>query len=270
MNVFLLCTVRKPELLPAATFVFDSIRVGFPTAQIVAFLNQAHPIHPTARKALLQSAGMVGAVTMDMTTNHWDWIRSLVMSQNDPFVLCDTDVVLWDKVEDWTFEEPLAGRLMPMFKEEFTKSIYMPRVHTSLLFVNPERVREKIDAYYNTIPDSWFTPKPDLFATQFVPTPQGNLFYDTCALLYAAIGGQAFTEEQMDCYDHLHGACSVDIIGPHITDGKMQERQKAIFANPESARGKWRQDDRYFNGRTNGDHAVEAEHDETIADFVTK
>jgi len=40
MNVFILATCRKPELLRMATLVFETIRVGFPTASINVFINQ--------------------------------------------------------------------------------------------------------------------------------------------------------------------------------------------------------------------------------------
>lgn len=258
-NVFILATVRNPELRDAALLVFDSIRVGFPTANIKVFLNR---LDPESKMAVMSKCLHVGARVIEVDTTHWDWIENLVEWEQEPFVLCDTDVIFWEKVEDWQFDSSLAGLYMPEFHDEFTKAVTKPRLHTSLLFVKPVELREQIEKYYATIPDSWFTPKPNLFATQFVPRIEHdfavNDFYDTCSMLYHAVGGEQFSAEQVGAYSHLHCACSSDIVGPHVTDGGMQHRHRMIFKNPELARGIQEKQAAYFYGRSTSSGLAQA------------
>lgn len=248
MKVFILARCRNPDLLQATTLVFDTLRIGFPTAEVLVFDNAnstfaCSAIRDACRKAKTEFIGMPEEVT------HHHWCEGIITAcmkneQAEPFYLCDTDVIFWEKVEGWSHgDAPLAGRYIPAFLCEFTKCYTYPRLHTSLLYVNPKILKAKLDAYVADLPRTSFNPMANLFYPIHIP---GIGFFDTCSLLYRVAGGHGFTEGQLDCYDHLHAGTISDIVGPHIGDGGMQERHAAFLANPETMRGLWRKQEAWF------------------------
>lgn len=264
-KVYILATCRKPELLPATLLVFDTIRVGFPTASIDVHINGicCDPLRALEYKVMKVN----GALYKMAQTIHHEWIESLIYRENEPFFICDTDVIFWDNFEKWDFSgHALAGRYIPQFYDEFSKCITRPRLHTSLLYIDPVEVRKQIKAYYNQFPDTPFNPKPNLFYPMFHPLmepvasenaddrlfPFGgrlftNYFYDTCSMLYHAIGGLPFNEEHLNCFDHLHCGTISDIIAPHLSIGKdLVAKHQAAFANPQLAKGCWKHQNEYF------------------------
>lgn len=266
-RVFILATVRKPELLAATTLVFETLRVGFPTAELHVHFNESQTCpFGGAFSAVNRAALSCGAAPVSRRMNHHEWIESLIDLEDEPFWICDTDVIFFDKVEHWgpMFKAPLAGRYIPGFNCEFTKAWTMPRLHTSLMYIDPVKVRAEIEEYNATIPNTYFTPRPNLIYPQFCPEkiPAGmglwkteNIFYDTCAMLSNAVFTQPFGEDQLDAFAHLNCGTIADIVGPHITDGKMIERHRQIFANPELARGQWQRDNEYYDSRASRDDA---------------
>ena len=258
-TVFILVSCRKPELLPAALMVFESIRIGFPRARIMAHGNGLTGEALYEVNAACARVG-VGFQNIDPIYHH-EWIEELVEKEDRSFVICDTDMVFWREVEDWGITAPLAGRFVPEFMCEFMKARSQSRLHTSLLFIDPARLRHLRQVYLEQIPKAFYSPRPNLIYPQIVPlaaaggvpamyNPQVNLFFDTCAMLYHAVGGRAFIEKQLDCYDHLNCGTISDLVGPHMTDGKMQERHRMIFQNHELARGIWRKQQEYLESRS--------------------
>lgn len=257
--VYILVSCRKPELLPAALMVFDTIRVGFPTAKIAAHGNNLtgdalHEVHSRCAR--------IGVRFQNIDPiYHHEWIEELVEKEDHPFVICDTDMVFWEKVEDWGITAMLAGRFVPEFMCEFMKARSQSRLHTSLLFIDPARLRHMRKVYLEQIPTAFYSPRPNLIYPQIVPLAipggmpvmynmQQNLFFDTCSMLYHAVGGRAFVEDQLDCYDHLNCGTISDLVGPTMTDGKMQEHHRMIFENPELAKGIWRKQQEYLESRS--------------------
>ena len=83
-KVHILATVRKPELLEAATLVFSSLRTGFPCAQLVVWANGL--VDPAAEKAIHQCAVAVGGEYRPLApTVHDVWVESLVQYSLEPF-----------------------------------------------------------------------------------------------------------------------------------------------------------------------------------------
>lgn len=246
MKVFILANCRKLELWPATEMVFKSIRTGFPTATIHVTVN----IESLRRNAISKLCEDVGALRYTSYIEHPVWIKTLFESEltsAEPFYLCDTDVSFWDNIEEFDFSGyPLAGRYVRLFNCEFVNRTTMPRLHTSLLYVNPPRLRAALAKYKEKFPQTVYTPSVDLFSPAVVP---GIGFYDGAAMLYAAVDGYRFTERELECYDHVQCGCISDIVGPHIGDGKMQERHKLIFENPQLLKGQWRRDEQWFKER---------------------
>lgn len=253
-NVKILCTCRDREILRASTLVFDTLRTGFPTAHVTVYLNNIpdksceQEIRDACEKAKVDRV-----IEIKNTTIHHVYLETLIMTEEEPFVALDTDICFWSSCEEWAFHKPLAGYLMPDFWNDFANCVDRTRLHGSHLWVRPGEVREAIEKYRAQFPVSPFNPPASLFYPQYFPfLLKGktlNFFYDTCAMLYHAIGGDAFEEKHKECYDHLHNGTISDIIAPKLKDCRLRETHFAIFENPKLAKGIWRESERYLNSK---------------------
>lgn len=249
MNVFILASCRNLDLLPASTLVARSLRIGFPTANIFVHRNTDIKKADDLIWRAFSGPGINQAPAVQ--TIHHAWIEKLIACENEPFFICDTDVVFWDSVETLEVSgEALAGRLIPQFFDRFTNCITRPRLHTSLLYINPSEVRARVKAYYDQFPQTPFNPKANLIYPIFLPVRHGgtvtSYFFDTCSLLYQAIGGRAFTENELDRYDHLHFGTLRDLVAPHYPEQRFDEVHEAVFTKPELLRGAWKLDERFY------------------------
>lgn len=249
-RVKILATCRNAELLAATTLVFKSLRIGFPTADVEVYQNATFPdshcvdeLHKVAA-----GKGINGVVT---NTIHHEWIERLLRDEVEPFWICDTDVIFWESIEQWDMTgQVLAGRYTPQFYDRFTNCITLARLHTSLLYIDPKAVRDKVAKYFAQFPETPFNPRPNLIYPGFLPYrmsgTQRNFFHDTCSLLYHAIAGRHFGTLQLDCYDHINYGTISDIVCPHYPGYKWREQHFAVFENPLLAKGCWRAQDAFY------------------------
>lgn len=243
-NVHILVTCRDKSLLPYSVLVFKTIRVGFPTAKIICYLNQVE-----CRDDII-NAIPEGVEYSDVTTIHHAWLEQLVKTEQESFWICDTDVSFWGKVEDWAFDKALAGRRIPEWKDEFSNAVTRARLHPSMMWIDPVKVREKIKAYEATIPATVFTPGVNLFHPLVLPFKEERIFYDTLGFLYHAIGGQAFTDRQLDAYDHFNFGAIPDIVLPRLSNGaEMLMARNEALGDPSKFRGAWRWQQEYYEAR---------------------
>lgn len=198
-------------------------------------------------------------LTIEPTIHH-KWIEQLLVTETEPFIILDTDMVFWKDCEWFDYADyPMAGRLIPQFFDPFTNCISKPRMHGSFLYLNPARIKQEIEAWRSNFPDTPFNPPANLIYPVMVPLPppreiepfskpKRGVFYDTCALLYQAIGQdrERFTQVQLDCYDHMNCGTISDIVAPHLTDIRMREAHFAVFENPAILRGVWRQQEAWY------------------------
>jgi hypothetical protein len=251
--VHILATCRNPELIRATTLVFDSLRVGFPTAHISVQINGELNSQHIHQKSIWD--GKINSVKVIPQTTHARWIRETLEKSESSFWLCDTDMVFWSSMEDFSFDGHwLAGRYIPQFLDDFTKCITRPRLHTSLLYFDPVLIKAKLEEYQDQFPQTQFNPCMDLIAPQYgtVRDKQGettNYFYDVVSGLYNAIGGTPFTEPQLNSYDHLNFGTFSDIVAPHYKGERWRETHFAIFENPELAKGIWQSQDEWYAKR---------------------
>lgn len=248
-NVFILATCRLPELLPFTTLVFKTIRVGFPTARIVVRNNFMEGMTAASVNLSVQTVG--GEWEKDgAPTIHHEWIEALVKRENEPFWICDGDMVFYDKVEDWKFSTSLAGWRIPEWQDEFTKARTRARLHTSLLYIDPVKLRADIVRYESQFPKTVFNPLVNLFHPLCLPLKEQGTFYDTCSLLHNAVGGTAFTPQQLDFIFHFNFGTIPDVVLPHLSNGReMFEIRQAILNKPELGRGLWRAQMAYYEAR---------------------
>ena len=234
--VHILATVRKPELLPAALFVFKTLRTGFPTAPVTVWGNA---LEGSARDAVERAAALAGATFRNIpATAHDRWIEILVETHHEPFWVCDTDIVFWQSVEGWPTPEHFSGRLEPEFADLWMQTRHVARLHTALMQFNPSPLRSALRAWMCRIPQVWrrFAEFP-FYRMTFVPVRGADpLCYDTGAGLWQAGLGTPFTEKQNAAYDHLHCATYVDAITTELGP-KLRALHQQIYHKPELARG---------------------------------
>lgn len=248
--MFILATCRKPELLRATALIFDTIRVGFPTADIRVQWNGVGPLE--ALEATNRAATSVAAyfATWPETTHH-EWVARLIREEQEPFFCCDTDMVFFSNFERFDFTDViLAGQRSPQFRCKFAAAITKPRLHTCLLRIDPEKVREAVKKFGEQFPDVYCLPRPtleDLVFPRYIPQLSDRPhFYDTTSLLYQAVGGHCFSDEQMDAFSHLGSATLSDVVASHYPEYRMRETHFAIFENPQLAKGSWKLQDEFY------------------------
>jgi hypothetical protein len=237
--VHILCTIRKPELIPGALLVFRTIRTGFPTAKIVVWGNGLVP----AYTGLVDSACAAVGATLQMLkpTSHDAWIESLVINEAEPFWICDTDIVFFKEVERF-FEDPketlFAGRFEPSWKEPWTDTVKPERLHTCLQWFNPASLRGAILRWTRQrVPDLLATAEIPFIRQCIIPSRSGNTLYDTTAGLWQSGWGTPFTDEENSAFEHLHAGTYVDEAGKCEALKGLTIMHKAVYADPQLAAG---------------------------------
>jgi hypothetical protein len=142
-----------------------------------------------------------------------------------------------------------AGRFEPEFMEEWTGTRHAARLHPSLMRFDPCPLRA-VMRYWPGVHEFFLTVKREFFEWQFVPYGDEVLFYDTCAVLHQAFGGARFTDAQNERFEHLHCGSYSDLIGPSLSlQGDMAEKHRAIYMQPELARGLQIEQRKYYASR---------------------
>jgi hypothetical protein len=246
-RIYILATVRKPELLEAALLVFRTIRTGFPDSEVRVVGNN---LSAEAGAAVSRTAWSKGCSYYNGgPTVHDQWIMDLVEGQIHPFWICDTDVVFWKSLDDGTdrTDQVYQGRFEPEFEEESTGTRHMERLHTAVMWFNPPALRAAMRAWMAKIPPPWgATGRFPLIHQHFVPLRgERTRFYDTTAGLWHAGIGTPFTEAQNDAFDHLHCGTYVDLIGPKLSC-ELQAAHQAIYADHNIAQGMRHQQAKYY------------------------
>jgi hypothetical protein len=202
-----------------------------------------------AKRMVTTCANTVDATVEYVDTIHHKWIEVLVQTQNESFFILDTDVILYQNFERFSFTGPLAGWRIPEWRDEFSGCITRARLHTSLLYIDPEKTRKLIQIYESSIADTEFTPKVNLFYPLVIPYKYSPMFYDTGSLLYHTVGGQPFSDEQKSAYFHFNFGTIPDVVLPRLPAHEslgMIEARKRIMADPELGRDVWREQEEFY------------------------
>jgi hypothetical protein len=224
--------------------VFKTLRVGFPTADVLVIDNGSHPdVVPLIAQAATDAGCSFTAASRQhfLSFYHWVLFEQEVM---DSVVLLDPDVVFWDNVEDWKFEGLMAGRLIPDLYNYGVTSL--SRLHPSHLWVPDVAKMRKALGNMNA---NGFDP-----LRQFSAPANGKMyFWDTGAGLYQALADkcESFTEEQLDCYDHLFYGSHLPVIQPALNDEGVTytAHQAAARGDLSSLKGIWREQDKHFKSQ---------------------
>jgi len=238
-------------MLPAATLVFKTLRVGFPDAPVRVCMGEG--IH--CRKEIREAAEEVGADVVEILDleefgpQHDGWLDQLIMTEEESFWICDTDVVFWKRFEHRPNGSALAGVRVPSFYEPWTGTQYRERLHTCLMRIDPTAFANSESEYCSRFPQEPFQPITQMVLQQYQPERiNGQVtthFYDTLAMAWHAFGGQEFTQEQIESFDHLNCATYADLIAPAL-DFDILGAHKAIYQDYRLARGSWAKQFQWF------------------------
>lgn len=252
-TIHILATVRNAALVEAATLVFRTLRTGFPSAPVVVWGN-ALPWYAATEVA--GAAAAAGArLVHTCAQSHDAWVEALLLRETRPFFIVDTDVVFFESLEeafDGDRDIELAGRLEPEFLEESTGAVHVDRLHTAVMYVNPELLRPRMRAWSGRFPAPWGnTAQMGLVRQQFIPRGrQFPLFYDTTAGLWQAGLGVPLPEELDQTFEHLHCGTYVDVMTRYRGLKDLQAVHQAIYADPSRARGLRAEQARYYESRS--------------------
>jgi hypothetical protein len=252
--VHILVTCRNRALLPAATLVFQTLRIGFPDAPVHVWGKPGNCCEEeTAMAASLTGAELHAAPE---EYEHDGWIQFLLEEEEEPFWICDTDVVFWTKFEHTPDGSPLAGVRTPSFFEPWMGVQYRERLHTCLMRIDPKAFRKAESRYLDRFPAHPFAPVLELVHQQLQPERRLGVmvthFYDTLAMAWHCFGGQEFTKRQIESFDHLNCATYADLIAPSL-DFDIRKAHNAIYEDISRARGSWALQFKWF-----AEHKVQA------------
>jgi hypothetical protein len=267
-----LVAVNNMSQFRACTLCFESLRVGWPTADIHVYVNGGEHFQATMSRIITISQArkdgrhcteygpeftVHGVVPDDGTDkiHHPDWIRKQVGQEYlGPLVIADPDIVYWKSCEDWEFnsETLLAGHANPRMWNDFARCVSVPRIHTHMMvFPDTKRLRNEIILAY--------PPAYELFGEfcSFDPFKgrvmfeEGQpVFWDNCANLYSMLGAgrvKHFTTEHTQCYDHLNSASYYEFIRDRVdpaTKAGFTYAYGEWLKNPRP--GLWPMMDRYY------------------------
>lgn len=238
---------ENQDLFDSSSLVLDSIRSGFPGGNISVYLTGNNPVinHELALKAFKVDARVF---KFDNIKNNSNLISKLcVFTQS--FVVIDGDVIFWDSCEDIETSGYIAGRYIPEYKCPFTRTITKARLHTSfLIFNSTDFIRNKTG--FSSLVSSFI---PVDYINPFIACDNRvETFYDTCANLYHAFGGEHFSENILDRYDHLGCSSFIEELenkcgGPF---NGSTDFHKNIQKNVAKVKGLWKVQDKFYADRS--------------------
>ena len=239
--VHILANVIDEAAVEMSTLVFKTIRVGFPTSEVVVWGSGLD--HDAVREAALAADCTLNS--HGVTISHDQFIASRLADEHGQrVVFCDTDMVFYESVEDWKFDQPLAGMFEPKHRNPVTRAVHLPRLHTCLLWVKVSEFYDALEAWRETLHPGPFMPLFSPLRQQWLPIGRELHFADTGAMAYNAIGGQHFSEQQLNAFAHLQCGTWSKYVEPHIPG--LRESHRMAIDRPELFRGNWKTHNEWY------------------------
>ncbi len=205
MRVFVLLYCRSDDNLQGNLLFFESIRVGFPDAEIHVFDNN-NP-HAYCEQFAHETERIKGTFTMlSREILHSQFIESLAKKEDEDFYVVDPDTIWFDRMPK-SYDAPLAGRLIPAFFDSFTGCHTLSRLHTSCLFLSPAAIRSHLSGLRNKFAFNGFR--------DVIFKHNGKWFrYDTCGQLYHALQDAAhvYDDQENSAFAHLFCGTHLDLM----------------------------------------------------------
>ena len=237
MKVIILTFCDDVKLIYGTLLVFNTLRIGFPTAEVLVFDNGSSPeALPQIEAAALAAECQFIPMPRAPFVGFYKW-AILEQVEFNSIVLLDPDIIFWKNVEDIKIDALFSGRLMPeMLSQGITA---LPRIHPSFFRIpNVSLLRAAIQHTRSNIVDQ-------LFAS----VKGKEYFWDTLAMLHQVAPGTAFTDDELDCYDHLFFGCHFPSVQNTLPKNSFIEQGHlaAITGDFEAIRGIWRGQEKDFS-----------------------
>lgn len=236
MKVAILITIPEGTSRELNTLCFDTLRTGFPTADITVYSNGNCPendgyIQEKCRKISAQFNIIVNKI------HHADWIKQVIESTKGPLCIIDPDTIWWSSVEYFDFPSFIAGFLQPYRYSEFSQSVALERLHTHFLWIKDCQELVKTIKY----PEQHEYSPCNPYMPVVVYNKGRPVFWDTCTVLYQMIGGSPFQEEHLNCYDHVNSTALCNTLMARI-HGKdvLKCIHETAKTNPAMLKGLWK------------------------------
>lgn len=262
ITVKVLVTVNSMAHFDACTLCFETLRVGWPTAEIHIYVNGGafmgdiiNKLYNFNKNQPDQRLHLFGTKPV----HHAEWIRQQIQhSYSSPLVIADPDIVYWKSCEDWEFPAGtlLAGYYNPRMWNDFAQCISVPRIHTSMMvFPDTQKLRTAI-----TIAYPWCRRDCGDYCPcdPFMPVVRFDIghpiFWDSCANLYNMLLSfenkdkvYFFGDGEKACFDHLNSASFHDAMADRMDTDHSANFLRAHtewVKNPTP--GLWRAVDEYY------------------------
>jgi len=232
--------------------IFKTLRVGFPNAEVHVVDNASLPEAREAIESLARENECQFQQVSGKAIQHHDFIQDTILGLANngtvgPVVFLDPDICFWESCEDFSFDGLVAGKLTRAFHDSVTKTLTMPRLHTSFLWIpDVRKLGEEIrKARVNHFDFHPFTPYSFVFNGKWYR-------YDTGASLYAAFSDRVsrFTENHSNRYDHIFSGSHIDWLmasyDPGLRKFMVDVHARAKRGDVESLRGIWRKQNELF------------------------
>lgn len=247
MDVYILTFCRSTEAFYGTELIFKTLRVGFPNAKVTVVDNASLPeVRGEIERQAKENGCEFRQIDNPGIAHHEfieDTIRACAKSAagSQPLIFLDPDICMWESCEDFEFDGLIAGRVFGEFYDKVTKTITLPRIHTSFYWVtNPRKLFSEI--YKQKAIHLDFQP--------FLPYSfflDGKWYrYDTGAGLFSILSGKVsfFTEEHFNRYDHLYAGSHLNCFHTFPSEETkafiMQTHENAKMGNIQSLKGIWR------------------------------
>lgn len=243
-KVFILTWCKDITQLYGSTLFFDTIRIGFPTAELFVIDNNSID---SAKQEIFNKCKNVNAKFFNLKTEvtHHFHIRNLIFSglPEEEIFIVDPDVIFWDDLENINNKKLVSGRLIPEFKDPYTGTITRQRLHTSLLRLSnlpilQKKIREIEKKYFDA----------DLISPIMVMDSGKWFRWDTTSQLYAAIKDDCFVfnDEVNDKFDHIFCGTHLNIVTKNGSLEELKNTHKIALENPKLLKGIWRKQHDFF------------------------
>lgn len=244
MKVVILARWNEVDDIFGSTAVFDTLRVGFPNADV--------EIYHSGNIRIINEASLVkGAVLTYINNNfrHDEWIQWVVNEEQGEIVFVDTDMIFYTEVERMIAQYPAAisGRLVPAYYNEVVRADEVERFHTSLLHI---KSCADLKLYIKQAAENRHNYPFNPFAPFQFKIAEKPFFFDTCANLYHTLPyhlKHAFTNELLNCYTHLVSGTMLKHVSSRMKDGERFKKLHLIAKeDKDSVKYLWREQSLYY------------------------
>lgn len=215
---------------------FETVRTGFPDADIHVVDNASDYRY---RDEFARSTAKINGSFTKLTREvvHSNFVESLVNRENDDFYIIDPDTIWFKRMPD-RYNAAMAGRLIPGFFDSYTGCNTLSRLHTSCLFLSPDRIKAKVAGMKQFAFNG--------FRDEMLMHDGKWIRYDTCGKLYHALKDEAhvFSDEENSAFAHLFCGTHLDLVKSHYP--KLAEIHSLVSTGKRDLQLLYREQNDFF------------------------